>query len=161
MAKLGDPQAMQSVGKCKLSGMGTPPSEHEALEFFKAASQNDNYWGGKVQYAIFLLNGIATEPDPAQAFKILRETCKRWPCVPGSVKLQLGRCYHFGHGVQVNLKRALKYYHRAMRSYCMPMKLVEECEILIEDATKKQMSLALAGENESNIDVAFKEFAEN
>ncbi|CAG8435367.1 7402_t:CDS:2 [Ambispora gerdemannii] len=140
LAELGDLQGMKLAGNCKAGGLGTTASNEEALALFKNASESDIYWGAKPQYALFLLNGIGTEPDHAKAFQILYETCTRWPCVSGTTKILLGRCYHFGVGVEQDLETASYWYERALRSYGMSMPLVEECEFLIKDVQEKLAS---------------------
>ncbi|CAG8522704.1 5563_t:CDS:2 [Ambispora leptoticha] len=140
LAEMGDLQGMKLAGNCKAIGLGTTASYEEALDLFKKASESDTYWGAKSQYAIYLLNGIGTEPDHVKAFQILSETCDRWPCVPGTIKILLGRCYHFGVGVGQDLDAALYWYERALRSYGMSMSLVDECEFLIKDVREKLVS---------------------
>ncbi|CAG8705511.1 6759_t:CDS:2, partial [Acaulospora morrowiae] len=130
LAELGDPQGMKLVGNCKLAGIGTPKDETEALRWFHQSSKCDFYWGGKMQYALCLLN---SNSNYKETFRLIKEVCENFPLCPGPSKLLLGKCYHFGIGCTPDLRMALYWYGKALQSYFMSSANVQECERLISD----------------------------
>jgi len=137
MSELGDPQGMKFLGNCKSIGIGTVKNESEALEWFRRSSESDIYWGGKMQYALYLLKDVGTVPNYVQAFNLVRDVCENFPSCPGPNKVLLGRFYHFGIGCQVDLEKALYWYERALQSNYMQLCSVQECKILIGDIRRQ------------------------
>ncbi|CAG8474028.1 3489_t:CDS:2 [Funneliformis caledonium] len=138
MAQLGDPQGMKLLGNCKSAGIGTLKNEIEALEWFRRSSESDIYWGGKLQYALYLLKDVCSVQNYVLAFNLVRTVCEDFPSCPGPIKVLLGRFYHFGIGCQVDLEKALYWYEKALRSYHMQLCSVQECEVLINDIHSRQ-----------------------
>ncbi|CAI2162175.1 8455_t:CDS:2 [Funneliformis geosporum] len=138
MAQLGDPQGMKLLGNCKSAGIGTIKNDNEALEWFRRSSESDNYWGGKLQYALYLLQDVCTVQNYVEAYNLIRTICEDFPSCPGPIKVLLGRFYNFGIGCHVDLEKALHWYERALRSYHMQLCFVQECELLINNIRSRQ-----------------------
>ncbi|CAG8441556.1 2744_t:CDS:2 [Diversispora eburnea] len=134
LAELGDPQGMKFVGNCKSAGIGTNKDEMEALKWYHRSSKNNYYWGGKMKYALSLIDGtVIIPPNYDEAFRLIKEVCENFPSCPGPGKMLLGQFYHFGVGCQQNLQKALYWYERALQSYFMSISFVQECKSLIGD----------------------------
>ncbi|CAH1759151.1 4748_t:CDS:2 [Entrophospora sp. SA101] len=134
LAHLGDPQGMKFVGNCKLLGLGTNRDKKEAIEWFKCSSKSDIYWGGRVEYALNLLNdgtSVNTLQNRREAFELLRSVCESFPTSPGPIKLLLGKCFHFSIGCQEDYIKALYWYQEAIKSHFMPLYAIRECHYLI------------------------------
>ncbi|CAJ0750699.1 21982_t:CDS:2 [Entrophospora sp. SA101] len=134
LAHLGDPQGMKFVGNCKLLGLGTNRDKKEAIEWFKCSSKSDIYWGGRVEYALNLLNdgtSVNTLQNRREAFELLRSVCESFPTSPGPIKLLLVKCFHFSIGCQEDYIKALYWYQEAIKSHFMPLYAIRECHYLI------------------------------
>ncbi|GBR50760.1 hypothetical protein AA11825_1766 [Acetobacter pomorum DSM 11825] len=100
---------MRVIGKKKQNKRPAPVllPDHVQAIFQKAAN---GHLLEQVLWGKILLNSVFVQPDPAQAFTWFSIAAQTGY---GPAHNMLGRCYHFGWGVDQNLSQAVHHYAKA------------------------------------------------
>lgn len=130
-----DPETYINIGALYEDGVGVAQSYEKALEYYqKFADTVGDYGSGLI--GDFYYQGKGVPQDYAKAFQyysniekedaVIKNKLVSW--VYGNTAFSLARCYQNGHGTEVNMEKARKFYELA-------------AEYENEDATKALLEL--------------------
>ena len=99
-ADKGDPEAMVTMGKCYLDGLGIEQNYEKAKQYFLKAI-DVQYFPGYYHLGLFYCNEQLDYVEAARCFSIAANA--GFP----PAEYELGVCYRHGHGLPVDMKKAL------------------------------------------------------
>ena len=107
-ANKGDLDSMIALGECYNDGKGVNVNIDKAIELYSKAKE-----GGKIlamNRLAHIYSDVKGYCDYQLAFKLYKESAEK-----GNVNSMacLGWCYHYGNGIEKNLKEALNWYEKA------------------------------------------------
>lgn len=139
-AAKGSARGQHALGRCYQAGSGVPRDEREAVRLFHVAARE--LPEAKLSLAQCLASGIGTEMDQYAAFRLFREAADS-----GNVDAaaNVGMCYRFGAGVDIDTEIAGYWLRRAAgagSALAMGQLRAVEAELLQEAEARSQAAAA-------------------